>query len=296
VRVPDGSGGQTAFDQLLVYRLDIERADCRQISGAERWPDISAQQAFVAAVAFLPQARFRGGLKPAIQVFVQCGLHTFHLAAEVALAQHLIKVGLGMSHRAADNPAVVAPLASFAVAAEKDAHQPSLPSATHDLPGFSRQTRLLPRNLAHHWHTGAGNACFDSMTWGEGGVRDNQSASHSQYTDPAIGMATSKAIRLSWLQPNFDVVCRRDACLERLSRIASDRGAVGCNFPSSDSWAPLRKIPKFAEKFDPTPDPFQEPESREDSQRHFGSKLECAGGAMRLAGSGPTSITLALGI
>jgi len=28
VRVPDGSRGQVELDQLLVYRLDIERADC----------------------------------------------------------------------------------------------------------------------------------------------------------------------------------------------------------------------------------------------------------------------------
>jgi len=54
VRVADGSRRQTSLDQLLVYSLDIERADCPQISGAEGGPNISAQQAFVAAVAFLP--------------------------------------------------------------------------------------------------------------------------------------------------------------------------------------------------------------------------------------------------
>jgi hypothetical protein len=43
------------------------------------------------------------------------------------------------------------------------------------LPGLSRQTKILPRNLAHQWHTDAGNHCFDSTTWGKGGVRGNQS-------------------------------------------------------------------------------------------------------------------------
>ncbi|MGA8212984.1 MAG: hypothetical protein WB799_05280 [Candidatus Sulfotelmatobacter sp.] len=58
-------------DQLLVDRLDIERADCPEISGAERGPEVSAEKVFIAAVAFLPQTRLRGGLKPLIQVFVQ---------------------------------------------------------------------------------------------------------------------------------------------------------------------------------------------------------------------------------
>ena len=71
MRVADGSRRQTSLDQFLVYRLDIQRADCRQISGAERGPHISAQQAFIAAVAFLPQTRLRSGLEPPIQVFVQ---------------------------------------------------------------------------------------------------------------------------------------------------------------------------------------------------------------------------------
>jgi len=66
VRVSDGSRGQIALDQLLVHRLDIERADRRQISGAERWPDIPAKQAFGASVAFLLQMRFRCRLKPPI--------------------------------------------------------------------------------------------------------------------------------------------------------------------------------------------------------------------------------------
>jgi len=56
------------------------------------------------------------------------------------ITQHLIKVGLCMPHGAADNPAVVAPFAGLAVSAEKNAYQPSLPSATHDLSGFSGQT------------------------------------------------------------------------------------------------------------------------------------------------------------
>jgi len=86
VRVSDGSRGQTALDQLLVHRLDIERADRRQISGAERWPDIPAKQAFGASVAFLPQMRFRCRLKPPIQVFVQSDIRAVHPTAEVMLA------------------------------------------------------------------------------------------------------------------------------------------------------------------------------------------------------------------
>ncbi|MGA8212985.1 MAG: hypothetical protein WB799_05285 [Candidatus Sulfotelmatobacter sp.] len=72
------------------------------------------------------------------------------MAAEVALAQHLIKVVLGMPRRAADNPAVVVPFAGLAVAPEEDAHKPSLPSPTHDLPGFSGQTCRPSRKI---WHT-----------------------------------------------------------------------------------------------------------------------------------------------
>jgi|SRR5271156_6725966 len=174
--VPDGSRGQTALDQLLVRRLDIERADRRQVSGAERGPHISAQQALVAAVAFLPQTRFRSGLKPPIEIIVERDLGAFYVAAEIMLAQHLIKVGLGVADGAADNPAVVAAFAGFAVATEEDAHQPAVPAATHDLSGFPGQTHILPKNLAHHWHTGAGDDRFNSTTWGEGGLRDNQSA------------------------------------------------------------------------------------------------------------------------
>jgi hypothetical protein len=176
VRIPDSSRRQTALDELLVHRLDVERADCRQISGAERWPDISAQQALVAAVTFLPQAWFRGSLKPPIEVFIQSYVGAVNLAAEVTITQHLIKVGLGVPDGTADNPAVVAPLTGFAVATEEDAHQPAVLPATDDLPGFSGQTQILPQNLAHHWHTGARNRSFNSRTWGEGGVRGNQSA------------------------------------------------------------------------------------------------------------------------
>ena len=75
MRVPDGPRGQAALDQLLINRLDVERADRSKVSGAERGADISAKQAFVAAVAFLPQTRFRGGLEPAIQVFIERDLH-----------------------------------------------------------------------------------------------------------------------------------------------------------------------------------------------------------------------------
>ena len=55
-----------------------------------------------------------------------------------------------MPDGAADNPVVVAPLAAFAVATEEDAHQPAVPTATHDLPGFSGQTRSPSRRI---WHT-----------------------------------------------------------------------------------------------------------------------------------------------
>jgi hypothetical protein len=58
-----------------------------------------------------------------------------------------------MSHRAADGSVVVLPPAGRAVATEEDAHQPPVPPTTHDLPGFSGQTRLLPEKsgtlLAH---------------------------------------------------------------------------------------------------------------------------------------------------
>ncbi len=153
MRVADGSRGQTALDHILVHRLDIEWADCRQISGAERWPNISAQQAFIAAVTFLPQTRFRGGLEPPIEIFGQGKIGAFYLAAEIMLMQHPIKVGLGMAGGAMNHTAVVAPFSGLVVAAEEDSHQPPVPPATDDLPGFSRQTRLLPEKsgtpLAH---------------------------------------------------------------------------------------------------------------------------------------------------
>jgi hypothetical protein len=107
---------------LLVRRLDIERADRRQVSGTERRPYISAKQAFVAAIASLPQTRLRGSLKPPVEIFVERDLGAQHLAAEVAITQHLIKVCLGMSDRAADGSVVVPPATGLAVAAEEDAH------------------------------------------------------------------------------------------------------------------------------------------------------------------------------
>lgn len=103
----------------LVHRLDIERADCRQISFAERGPDISAQQAFIASGAFLTQTRLRHGPEPAIQVFVQRDWCALHPATKVAITEHLLKVGLGMPDGAADNPAVVAPFADLAAAPEE---------------------------------------------------------------------------------------------------------------------------------------------------------------------------------
>jgi hypothetical protein len=131
--------------------------------------------------AALAKPRFRGGLKPRIQVFIESDVGTVHLAAEVMLAQDLIKVGLGMADRTADDTAVVAPFVGLAVAAKEDAHRPAVRSATYNLPGFSNQTRLLSENLAHRWHNGAGNGSFHSTTWGEGGVRGNQSALHQRH-------------------------------------------------------------------------------------------------------------------
>jgi len=55
-----------------------------------------------------------------------------------------------MADGAADNPAVVAPFAGFAFAAEEDTHQPPVPAAIHDLPGFSRQTQPPSQKI---WHT-----------------------------------------------------------------------------------------------------------------------------------------------
>jgi|GEM_PF-1741821 hypothetical protein len=55
----------------------------------------------------------------------------------------------------------------FAVAPEKDAHQIPTPSPSHDLSGFTSQTQILLKNLAHRWHTGGGKDCFNSTTWGE---------------------------------------------------------------------------------------------------------------------------------
>jgi len=54
-----------------------------------------------------------------------------------------------MTNATTDNPVVVPPLTGFAVATEEDAHQPAVPAATHDLPGFSGQTQILPKI----WHT-----------------------------------------------------------------------------------------------------------------------------------------------
>ena len=44
---------------------------------------------------------------------------------------------------------VVAPAAGFAVAAEEDAHQPSVPSPPHDLSRLTSQRNFLPKI----WHT-----------------------------------------------------------------------------------------------------------------------------------------------
>ena len=86
------------------------------------------------------------------------------------LAQYLIKVGLGMPDRTVDHTAVVAPFAGFVVAAEVHAHQPPVPSPSHDLSRLTRQTQILPKNLAHHWHTGAGCDRSNSMNLGEKGT------------------------------------------------------------------------------------------------------------------------------
>src|SRR5579862_6591369 len=51
------------------------------------------REAGLAAVAFLPQTRRRGGLKPPLEIFVQSDILA---VAEVTLAEHLIKASLGM--------------------------------------------------------------------------------------------------------------------------------------------------------------------------------------------------------
>ena len=55
-----------------------------------------------------------------------------------------------MADGAENNPAVVAPLAGFVIASEESAHQPAVACASHDLPSFSGQTRVLSRKI---WHT-----------------------------------------------------------------------------------------------------------------------------------------------
>jgi len=104
-----------------------------------------------------------------------------------------------MADGAADGSAVVTPFAGFAVATEEDAHQPPVPPPPYDLPGFSGQTRpSLPKNLAHHWHTAAGNDRFNSMTWGEGGVRGNQSALHQRHDNNDDHLPEKARVR-GWL-------------------------------------------------------------------------------------------------
>jgi hypothetical protein len=66
------------------------------------------------------------------------------------LAQHLIKVVLGIPDWTANSAIVVAPFAGLAFAAEEDAHQPPVPPTTDDLSGFSRQNHILPLKI---WHT-----------------------------------------------------------------------------------------------------------------------------------------------
>ena len=66
------------------------------------------------------------------------------------LAQHLIKVYLRMADGTVNHTAVVVPFAGFAVASEVNAHQPPVPSAPHDLPGFSGQNQPPSRKI---WHT-----------------------------------------------------------------------------------------------------------------------------------------------
>ena len=161
----------------MVHGLDIERAYCREISGAEREPHISAKQGFVAAVAFLPQTRLRGGLEPPIEIFVERDLGILYLAADVMLAQYLIKVGLRMLDWTADDLAV-----GSAVCGSRDRDRGKRARAIGAVPAlrFARffwpNTTPFWKNLAHHWHTGANNDCFNSTTWGEGGVMRNQSA------------------------------------------------------------------------------------------------------------------------
>jgi hypothetical protein len=82
-----------------------------------------------------------------------------------------------MADGAADNPAVVA-FAGFAFAAEEDTHQPPVPAAIHDLPGFSRQTQPPSQKsgtpLAHR----RPQQLLRFNDLGGGGERGNQSGRH----------------------------------------------------------------------------------------------------------------------
>jgi hypothetical protein len=75
-----------------------------------------------------------------------------------------------------ESAAVVAPFAGVAVAAEVDAHQPAAASSSHNCPVL----RARETSSGKVWYTAGTltveSVSFNSMTWEEGGVRENQSA------------------------------------------------------------------------------------------------------------------------
>jgi hypothetical protein len=88
--------------------------------------------------------------------YVQRVIKHCNFGVEVTLAQHLLKVCLGMTHGAVVGAVVVAPFGGLAVATEGDAHQPAVSSAPNDL------SRLLAkRSPPTIWHTAG------TPAWGE---------------------------------------------------------------------------------------------------------------------------------
>jgi len=60
-----------------------------------------------------------------------------------------------MPHGTANGVVVVSAPAGLAVATEEDAHQPPASSSPDNLSCLSSQTQILPKDMAHRWHTGA---------------------------------------------------------------------------------------------------------------------------------------------
>jgi hypothetical protein len=84
-----------------------------------------------------------------------------------------------MADGAVNHAAVVAPLVCWSRPRKTRTSHRCRPRPTI-CPVFLAKHAPFPKNLAHHWHTGARNDCFNSRTWGKGGVRGNQSALHQR--------------------------------------------------------------------------------------------------------------------